>query len=68
MVAGADDASSLKLDSIGGIFYVLIFGTVLGCIIAVIEFIWKSKKNASRDEVTKKVQSTQVELRHQSHF
>ncbi|XP_075250572.1 glutamate receptor ionotropic, kainate 2-like isoform X2 [Convolutriloba macropyga] len=49
--SGADDASSLKLDSIGGIFYVLIFGTVLGCIIAVIEFIWKSKKNASRDEI-----------------
>ncbi|XP_063712348.1 glutamate receptor ionotropic, kainate 2-like isoform X1 [Symsagittifera roscoffensis] len=50
--SGADDASSLKLDSIGGIFYVLIFGTVLGCIIAVLEFIWKSKKNASREEIS----------------
>ncbi len=48
---GADDASSLKLDSIGGIFYVLIFGTALGCVIAVIEFVWKSRKNASRREV-----------------
>ena len=47
-----DDASELGMKNIGGIFYVLIAGLVLGVIVAIAEFVWKSKQNAEIDKVT----------------
>ena len=37
-------ASSLSLDNVGGIFVVLLAGVGAACTIAVIEFVWKSRK------------------------
>ncbi|XP_022103507.1 glutamate receptor ionotropic, kainate 2-like [Acanthaster planci] len=43
------DANELGLSNIGGIFLVLIAGVVLGILVAVAEFIWKSRQNAEID-------------------
>lgn len=42
-------ASELTLANVGGVFVVLLFGVGLACIIAVLEFIWKTRR-ASEDE------------------
>ncbi|XP_063720364.1 glutamate receptor ionotropic, kainate 2-like isoform X2 [Symsagittifera roscoffensis] len=49
---GGEDASALKMDSIGGIFYVLVGGTGIGFIVAIIEFVWKTRKNAKDNRTT----------------
>ncbi|XP_038059342.1 glutamate receptor ionotropic, kainate 1-like [Patiria miniata] len=51
IVEGANnsDANELGLENIGGIFLVLIAGVVLGILVAVAEFIWKSRQNAEID-------------------
>nr|XP_006822967.1 PREDICTED: glutamate receptor ionotropic, kainate 2 [Saccoglossus kowalevskii] len=43
------EANALGFGNIGGIFFVLIGGIVLGVICAFGEFIWKSKQNAALD-------------------
>ncbi|XP_071506809.1 glutamate receptor ionotropic, kainate 2-like [Diadema antillarum] len=45
-----DDASELGLKNIGGIFLVLVAGLVLGVMVAIAEFVWKSKQNAEIDK------------------
>eukprot|EP00057_Strongylocentrotus_purpuratus_P014629 XP_011669103.1 PREDICTED: glutamate receptor ionotropic, kainate 2 [Strongylocentrotus purpuratus] len=45
----SDEANSLGLKNIGGIFLVLITGLVCGLIAAFAEFIWKSRQNAMID-------------------
>ncbi len=42
-------ASELSLANVGGVFVVLLAGMGLACLIAVFEFIWKSRKMASDD-------------------
>lgn len=37
-------ASELSLANVGGVFVVLLAGMGLACLIAVFEFIWKSRK------------------------
>ncbi|XP_072018831.1 glutamate receptor ionotropic, kainate 2-like isoform X2 [Amphiura filiformis] len=44
-----EDANELGLENIGGIFLVLIAGLVLGVLVAVAEFVWKSRQNAEID-------------------
>ena len=46
------DANELGLRNIGGIFLVLIAGLVLGILVAVVEFVWKSRENAEIDRVS----------------
>ncbi|XP_033635111.1 glutamate receptor ionotropic, kainate 2-like [Asterias rubens] len=45
------DANELGLENIGGIFLVLIAGVILGILVAIAEFIWKSRQNAEIDRV-----------------
>ncbi|XP_072178710.1 glutamate receptor ionotropic, kainate 2-like [Diadema setosum] len=49
-VKQSDEANSLGLKNIGGIFLVLITGLVCGLIAAFAEFIWKSRQNAVIDK------------------
>ena len=37
-------ANELSLDNVGGIFVVLLAGMGIACTIAVLEYIWKSKR------------------------
>lgn len=45
--------ASMELDiaNVGGVFVVLLAGTGVGCIIVIIEFIWKTKKVARHERV-----------------
>ena len=47
-------ANELTLDSVGGIFVVLIAGMGIACVISVLEFIWKG------GSLEKKVSSGQI--------
>ncbi|XP_048767442.1 glutamate receptor ionotropic, kainate 2-like isoform X2 [Ostrea edulis] len=42
-------ANALDVNNVGGIFVVLLAGLALAIIVAFLEFIWKSKKNARED-------------------
>ncbi|XP_078618325.1 glutamate receptor ionotropic, kainate 2-like isoform X2 [Branchiostoma floridae x Branchiostoma japonicum] len=44
------EASALGVANVGGIFIVLIAGLVVGIIVAIIEFIWKSRSTQERDK------------------
>ena len=44
-------ANELSLANVGGVFVVLLAGMGLACLIAVFEFIWKSRKLANEDSV-----------------
>ena len=37
-------ANELSLDNVGGVFVVLLAGMGVACTIAVVEFVWKSRK------------------------
>ena len=46
--------SSMELDigNVGGVFVVLLAGTGVGCLIVIIEFVWKTKKVARHERVS----------------
>ncbi len=44
-------ANELSLANVGGVFVVLLAGMGLACLIAVFEFIWKSRKLATEENV-----------------
>lgn len=44
-------ANELSLANVGGVFVVLLAGMGIACLIAVFEFIWKSRKLATEDNV-----------------
>lgn len=44
-------ASALGLENIGGIFVCLLGGLAFSVLVAFLEFIWNSKKNAKTDKV-----------------
>lgn len=46
-----EDANELGVENIGGIFLVLIAGLIIGILVAIGEFVWKSKQNAEIDRV-----------------
>ena len=56
-VCGAEEgkknknANALGVTNVGGVFVVLIGGVVAGFFIALLEFMWKSWKNARVDKV-----------------
>ncbi|PIK52281.1 putative glutamate receptor ionotropic, kainate 2 isoform X3 [Apostichopus japonicus] len=47
--ASKEDANELGVENIGGIFLVLLAGLIIGVLVAIGEFIWKSKQNAEID-------------------
>lgn len=44
-------ANALGVQNVGGIFVVLMGGLTLAVIVAICEFVWKSRKNAREDRV-----------------
>lgn len=46
-------ANALGVENVGGIFVVLLAGLALAVVVALIEFTWSSKRNASEDRVSK---------------
>lgn len=50
--ASKEDANELGVENIGGIFLVLLAGLIIGVLVAIGEFIWKSKQNAEIDRVS----------------
>lgn len=48
----AGTANELSLANVGGVFVVLLFGVGLACIIAVLEFIWKTRRVAEDERVS----------------
>lgn len=44
-------ANELGLSNVGGVFVVLIAGMGVACVIAVCEFVWKSRKVATEERV-----------------
>lgn len=44
-------ANALGVENVGGIFVVLMAGLALAIIVAIIEFVWRSRKNAREDRV-----------------
>lgn len=43
--------NALTIKNVGGIFVVLIAGTMAGVVVAFFEFLWKARKNAKEDRV-----------------
>ena len=41
----------LGMENIGGIFVVLVGGLVLAVLVALVEFVWASRRSAEREEV-----------------
>lgn len=48
----ASKANELSLANVGGVFVVLLAGMGLACLIAVFEFIWKSRQLATSAHVS----------------
>lgn len=44
-------ANALDVNNVGGIFVVLLGGLAIAVLVAFLEFIWKSRKNAQEDRV-----------------
>ena len=47
-----ETTSSLKLSNVAGIFYILLAGLLLALLTALVEFLYKSKIDASRRKVS----------------
>jgi hypothetical protein len=41
-------ASEFRLDSVGGVFLVLLTGKGIACVTSVLEFLWKGKSQTSK--------------------
>jgi len=46
------NSMELGIENVGGVFIVLMGGSVFGVMLSFIEFLWKIKKNADADKVT----------------
>ena len=44
------DANALAIANVGGVFVVLVAGLGLSLIVAILEFVWKSRKTADDDQ------------------
>lgn len=49
---GGSAAAELDIGNVGGVFVVLLAGTGIGCVIVVLEFIWKTKKVVRHERVS----------------
>ena len=49
-------ANELTLDSVGGIFVVLIAGMGIACAISVLEFLWKGQKLERKVRIIERLQ------------
>jgi len=47
--AAGSDASALAIDNVGGVFVLLLGGMGLALIVAILEYIWKARKNDEPD-------------------
>lgn len=54
------DASALSVVHVGGVFVVLLGGLALSIFVALLEFIYKARKNADEDRVSIKRCNIQV--------
>ena len=45
-------ANALGLSNVGGVFVVLLAGMGIATVVAVVEFVWKSRKLASEEHVS----------------
>jgi hypothetical protein len=52
MLSMCVQANALGVENVGGIFVVLMAGLALAVLVAVIEFCWRSRKNAREDRVS----------------
>ena len=48
----AGKANELGVKNVGGVFVVLMVGLVMSTLCAIIEFIWKARKRADKDQVS----------------
>lgn len=53
-------ANELGLANVGGVFVVLMGGMGVACVIAVCEFVWKSRKVAVEERVSGKLMDVEV--------
>ena len=44
-------AAELGVENVGGVFVVLLGGVVAGLFVVIVEFLWKAKNNAKKDQV-----------------
>ncbi|KAF0289447.1 Glutamate receptor ionotropic, kainate 5 [Amphibalanus amphitrite] len=61
--AGTNSANELGLDHVGGVFVVLLCGMAAACMIAICEFVWKSRKLAHEDHVSTAMRKRNVPWR-----
>ena len=54
-----ESTNSLKLTNVAGIFYILVGGLTLALVMAVVEFLYKSRMEAQRRKVTVHVDQSQ---------
>lgn len=52
MSKSSSTANELGLANVGGVFVVLMGGMGIACVIAVCEFVWKSRKVAIEERVS----------------
>ncbi len=55
-------ASSLGVANVGGIFVVLFVGLALAVVVAILEFVWNSRKNTTGNRLTKQVSCAEESL------
>lgn len=58
----AGSASALSLANVGGVFVVLGAGLATACIVAIVEFVWKSRKVDSEERVSMLLQFGKLPL------
>ena len=46
------NSNALDIKSVGGVFVLCVGGSVLGLIVAILEFLWNTSKNAKVDRVS----------------
>lgn len=51
MIVSCDPSSGLGMENIGGIFVVLICGLIIAVFVAIMEFVWSTRRSAETDEV-----------------
>ena len=50
-VLAVSQANALGVENVGGIFVVLMAGLALAVLVAICEFVWRSRRNAREDKV-----------------
>lgn len=51
--SSSGSAAELGVENVGGVFVVLTGGVIVGFFVSLCEFIWKARKNAKKDKVSR---------------